>query len=171
MNTKLNYELREYQTEAVNFIVNEYIHKNTIISLPTGTGKNMIIIFSMLKIMENKINAKFLCVVPRIILMEQLYTEIIKIKPSLRKKILLLGDGNIKYKRDCQIIIAVYNSFNNINNDDLKIFDKIYVDEAHHIRFPSIYLNDIQPILSYDNSEGDNTYIEKIQKLESIRKD
>jgi superfamily II DNA or RNA helicase len=61
----------------------ELINKsdNIIISLPTGCGKNIIIIYS---IDENK---RYLILVPRIILMEQIKTELIKHKPELKNKI------------------------------------------------------------------------------------
>lgn len=57
-----NFELRDYQKECIDLIQKQ--KKNIIISLPTGTGKNVIIIHSLEK------NKKYLILVPRIILME-----------------------------------------------------------------------------------------------------
>jgi superfamily II DNA or RNA helicase len=123
------FELRDYQKEAIDVIKN---NKNSIINLPTGTGKNMIIIHSFEK------NKKYLILVPRIILMEQLKTEIIKYKPELKNKIQLIGDGNNEYNDKKNITICVYNSVS-IIEPFAKSFDKIYIDEAHHIYTPEIY--------------------------------
>lgn len=54
--------------------------KNVIINIPTGTGKNSVIIYSF---QDNK---KYLILVPRIILMEQLKDEIIKHKTKTKNK-------------------------------------------------------------------------------------
>jgi primosomal protein N' len=67
--------LRDYQKECINLIKN---NGNCIINLPTGTGKNVIIINSLLK------DKSYLILVPRITLMEQLHEEILKHKPSLK---------------------------------------------------------------------------------------
>ena len=64
---------------------------NIIISLPTGCGKNMIIIFSI------DVKKRYLILVPRIILMEQIKSEIIKHRPELKSKIQTIGDNNSKY--------------------------------------------------------------------------
>jgi hypothetical protein len=79
----LDFNLRDYQIEAINMIKEN--KKNVIINLPTGTGKNSVIIYSL---EENK---KYLILVPRIILMDQLKEEIIKHKPKMKNKIQLIG--------------------------------------------------------------------------------
>jgi superfamily II DNA or RNA helicase len=123
------FELRDYQKEAIDVIKN---NKNSIINLPTGSGKNIIIIHSFEK------NKKYLILVPRIILMEQLKSEIIKYKPELKNKIQCIGDGNNEYSNTKNITICVYNSVS-IIEPFAKSFDKIYIDEAHHIYTPEIY--------------------------------
>jgi len=125
------FTLRDYQLEAIKVINN---NKNVIISLPTGCGKNIIIIFS---IKENK---KYLILVPRIILMEQIKDELIKHKPKLKNHIQTIGDNNNKYDESINITICVYNSVSIIEN--FSIFDKIFIDEAHHINIPDIYQED-----------------------------
>lgn len=77
--------LRDYQLEAIELIKN---NENVIISLPTETGKNMVIINSFER------NEKYLILVPRRVLMEQLKEEIITFKSSLKTKIQTIGDGN-----------------------------------------------------------------------------
>ena len=125
-----DFKIRDYQQESINIIQN---NKNVIISLPTGTGKNSVIIYSL---QDNK---KYLILVPRIILMEQLKDEIIKHKPKLKSKIQLIGDGNHNFNVNKNITICVFNSVSVVENG---IFEKIYIDEAHHINKPEIYWND-----------------------------
>ena len=131
------FELRDYQLEAID-VINKN-NKNVIINLPTGTGKNSVIIYSF---QENK---KYLILVPRIILMDQLKKDIIKHKPKLRNKIQLIGDSNNNFDEKKLITICVFNSVHLIE-DFCSNFEKIFVDEAHHINKPAIY---------YENEEYD----------------
>jgi mevalonate pyrophosphate decarboxylase len=126
------FKLRYYQSEAINIINN---NKNVIISLPTGCGKNIVIIYSM---NENK---RYLILVPRIILMEQIKKEIIKHKPEFKNQIQTIGDNHNKYDQNKNITICVYNSVSLIEKD-CNTFDKIFIDEAHHINVPEIYENE-----------------------------
>jgi superfamily II DNA or RNA helicase len=136
-----DFNLRDYQIEAINTI--QVNNKNVIINLPTGTGKNIVIIHSF------KDNKKYLILVPRIILMEQLKDEIIKYKPKLKSKIQLIGNNNDKFNENKLITICVFNSVHLIENY-CSNFEKIYVDEAHHINKPLIYCDD-------DYSEDNNS--------------
>jgi superfamily II DNA or RNA helicase len=121
--------LRDYQLEAIELIKN---NGNVIICLPTGTGKNMVIINSLER------NMKYLILVPRIILMEQLKEEIIKHKPSLKTKIQTIGDTNNNFNETKLITICVYNSIDVVLNY-CNSFNKIFIDEAHNISIPEIY--------------------------------
>jgi superfamily II DNA/RNA helicase len=143
------FELRDYQKESINIIKN---NKNAIICLPTGTGKNTIIIYSL------DDNKRYLILVPRIILMEQFYEEIIKYKPHLKNKIGLIGNGNNKYDNNKNIIICVFNSISLIQKY-AKTFEKIYIDEAHHVNVPEIYTFDNEN----DNNCEDESYIDIIK--------
>jgi len=125
-----DFKLRDYQIEAINIINGK--NKNVIINLPTGTGKNMIIMYSF------KDNKKYLVLVPRIILMEQLKDEIIKHKPNMKNKIQLIGNSNNTFNENKLITICVFNSIHLIENYSSN-FEKIYIDEAHHINKPAIY--------------------------------
>ena len=127
------FELRYYQVEAINIIKNN--KNNTIISLPTGCGKNIVIIYSLKK------NKKYLILVPRIILMEQLLNEIIKHKPEFKNNIQCIGDNNNIFEENKNICICVYNSIY-LLEPYFETFNKIYIDEAHHIDKPMIYQND-----------------------------
>jgi primosomal protein N' len=127
---KEKFVLRDYQIEAINLIKSST--KNVIISLPTGTGKNTVILKSMLA------GKKYLVLVPRIILMEQLKEEIIKHHSNWKNLIQMIGDNNNEYDESKLITICVFNSANIVAKykDD---FEKIYVDEAHHVNTPAIY--------------------------------
>jgi superfamily II DNA or RNA helicase len=128
-----DFKLRDYQIEAIDIIKNN--KKNVIINLPTGTGKNSVIIYSM----NNEL--KYLILVPRIILMEQLKNEIIKHNSKIKNKIQLIGDGNNIFDENKLITICVFNSVHLIEKYCMN-FEKIYIDEAHHIDKPEIYYNE-----------------------------
>jgi len=125
-----DFKLRDYQIEAIDIVKKN--KKNVIINLPTGTGKNSVIIYSM------DDNLKYLILVPRIILMDQLKKEIIKHKPNMKNKIQLIGDGNDTFNENKLITICVFNSVYLIKNYCMN-FEKIFIDEAHHIYKPAIY--------------------------------
>ncbi len=132
--------LRDYQIEARDKILNS---KNIIICLPTGTGKNVIIINTI------KEGSKYLVLVPLIILMDQFYDELIKHRPELKSKIQKIGDGNDDFSNTKLITICVYHSVGKVKNFDM--FEKIFIDEAHHIEIPEIYKEEDE-----DNSDSDN---------------
>jgi superfamily II DNA or RNA helicase len=170
------FKLRDYQLEAIDMINNNSnklpqtyaIHKspsqNVIINLPTGTGKNSVVIYSL------KDNCKYLILVPRIILMEQLKSEIIKHKPSLKNKIQLIGDGKNTFNTNKNITICVFNSIHLIENH-CNQFEKIYIDEAHHINKPIIYedddeeYDDEEEIESVENNEDELVNVKNYTKI------
>jgi superfamily II DNA/RNA helicase len=127
-------EKRDYQEECIKMI-DDMNNTNLIICLPTGTGKNFIIIHSL------KPNMKYLIMVPRIILMEQIKDEIIKYHPRMKSKIQLIGDSNNKFNLEKDITICVFNSVD-IVKEHIETFNKIFIDEAHHIIKPEIYKNE-----------------------------
>lgn len=136
-------KLRDYQVECIDQIKNT--DKNLIISLPTGTGKNFIII----NYLEPK--KKYLILVPRIILMEQIQQDIISLRPEFESQIQTIGNGDNQFKSKKSITICVFNSISSIDNFDK--FDKIFVDEAHHIAKPQIYMDDDE--IDYENNKSD----------------
>ena len=127
-------EKRDYQEECIK-LINDMDKENLIICLPTGTGKNFIITHSL------QFKVKYLILVPRIMLMEQIKDEIIKYHPKMKSKIQMIGDSNNEFKSDKDITICVYNSVA-IVKDHIELFNKIFVDEAHHIIKPEIYKNE-----------------------------
>jgi superfamily II DNA or RNA helicase len=136
-------EKRDYQDECIKMI-NDMDNMNLIICLPTGTGKNFIITHSL----QSKM--KYLILVPRIILMEQIKDEIIKYHPRMKSKIQLIGDSHNQFNLEKDITICVFNSVC-IVKEHIKTFNKIFVDEAHHIRKPEIYKDEDE----YDCSDSE----------------
>ncbi len=141
----LKFKLRDYQVESIDLIKNN--NQNVIICLPTGCGKNIIMIYAMKK------DCKYLILVPRIILMEQLKQEIIDHKPELLNEIQMIGDTNNKFFVNKKITICVFNSVC-IINDHVDKFDKIFIDEAHHVLIPEIYT--IDNTGCEDNEQNEN---------------
>ena len=148
-----DFKLRDYQIESINMITEN--NKNVIICLPTGTGKNSVIIHSFQK------DKKYLILVPRIILMEQLKEEIIKHKPKLKNKIQLIGDSNNDFNINKDITISTFNSVSIIENY-CYLFEKIFIDEAHHINKPMIYY--YEDYYNDDNDDNDEETIEEVKE-------
>src|SRR5437868_2956601 len=130
MTNKEPFVLRDYQKECIDLITQS--DNNVIVSLPTGTGKNSCIIYSMQE------GLRYLILVPRIILMEQFKTEIGHHRPEWKSMIQCIGDNQHDYDECKSITICVFNSIH-IVDSYLKTYDKIYIDEAHHIYSPDIY--------------------------------
>lgn len=150
-----DFKLRDYQIEAIN-IIKQNKSKNTIISLPTGTGKNSVIIYSI------EPNKKYLILVPRIILMDQFKKELIKHKPLYKSKIQLIGDTNIVFDENKLITICVFNSVHLIEQY-CSNFEKIFIDEAHHILKPAIYYeNELDDEVELDTEAESDTEINDI---------
>ncbi len=145
---KEDINIRDYQLEVINIITN--MNNNQIINLPTGTGKNFIIAHCI-----EPIKYSYLIFVPRILLMEQIESEIIKYKPEYKKYIQKIGDGNNTYKNDFKITICVYNSVK-IIDEHINDFNYIIVDEAHHILIPEIYKIDNDDYYSDEDIDNDS---------------
>jgi superfamily II DNA or RNA helicase len=79
--------------------------------------------------------SKYLILVPKRILTEQLSDEILEHFPNFDNKIQIIGDGNNIFNDRKDITICVYNSVNLVM-PYIKTFNKIYIDEAHHVYTP-----------------------------------
>lgn len=149
-----NFVLRDYQVECIDLIEHS---KNVVISLPTGTGKNIIITYY---IQEGK---KYLILVPRIILMDQLKKEILNHTIAWKQQVQLIGDLNNDYDQNKNITICTYNSVA-IIEPYFDTFYKIFIDEAHHVYKPFIYMNDDN---NEDENNDNNSYLKIIRNLSS----
>ena len=150
--------LRDYQIECKNLIIET--KGNVIISLPTGTGKNLIILHSL------KEKTKYLILVPRIILMEQIKEELKRHFPKLSRSVQCIGDGGNTYDEKKNICICVYNSID-IVKEYAETFEKIFIDEAHHIRTPEIYITDEQDLENPARKEVDESESEDEEDFDS----
>jgi superfamily II DNA or RNA helicase len=153
---EVKFKLRDYQIEAIKTIND---NKNSVICLPTGCGKNSVMIYSM------DVKKRYLILVPRIILMEQFKEELIKHKPELKNRIQTIGDDSNDYDKKKTITICVYNSISLIEKY-CDTFDKIFIDEAHHINSPEIY-----EIEKDDEDEIEDEYNEDEEKENIIKDD
>ena len=113
-----------------------------------STGKNSVIIYSM------KPGLKYLILVPRIILMDQLKKEIIYHNPKIKNKIQLIGDGDTTLNENKLITICVFNSVHLIEKQG-DSFEKIFIDEAHHINKPAIYYENDEYFMDEDIVDED----------------
>ena len=121
--------LRPYQVDCIELLEqSDRENKNVVISLPCGMGKTV----TVLNYIKNLKNKKILILVPKCQLAEQWYNQF-----KIKKNIYIVDkDHNNLEENKYQYIICVYNSFHKISH--LK-FDKIFIDEAHHVRLPDIY--------------------------------
>lgn len=149
-----DFKLRNYQIEAINLIKNN--NENIIISLPTGSGKNLIILNSFIK------NKKYLILVPKIILMDQLKNEIIKYDNQYIDKIQCIYNKSKFLNTKKDITICVYNSIHLIEKY-CNVFEKIYIDEAHHVNVPDIYNFLNENLLLFEKK--DKNYIDIIRSF------
>jgi superfamily II DNA or RNA helicase len=123
------FTLRDYQKEAINLIRDS--DTNVVIDLPTGTGKNVIISYSLDE------DFRQLILVPRVILMDQMAETLNRHRPEL--VVQKIGGGYTrKINSETQVVICVYNSYPLIRKT-VADFDMFFIDEAHHVRFPSAY--------------------------------
>jgi hypothetical protein len=161
METNNSIVLRDYQLECIK-LIKDSVGKNVVINLPTGTGKNLIILYSM------KEKTKYLILVPRIILMEQIKDELKRYFPKLSRSVQCIGDGNDIYNEKKNICICVYNSISVIK-DYMEGFEKIFIDEAHHIKKPEIYQEQEEEEQDLENPARKN--IEKHESGEEEEED
>ena len=127
---KINQQnIREYQQEIQSLLLQK---GNTSICIPTGTGKT----YCFISIIDT--TKKYLVLVPTIPLMEQWKEELEKHDIPTQ----CIGDGNTTFKKDICCTVCIYNSIFHIPDKHFKIFEKIAVDEAHHIYNPRIYTDE-----------------------------
>lgn len=158
-NTIVPFKRRDYQNECINMIRDN--DANMVICLPTGTGKNMVIIFSM------QPEKKYLILVPRIILMDQLVAEIRRYRSRSfpASTIQTIGDNNSsEFDPEKNITICVYNSVSKIV-EHAHLFDRIFVDEAHHVAIPEIYASEESSAPSGESENANTSFIDTIVSL------
>lgn len=141
-NTHEKPELREYQIDAIDSIINN--NYCGILEMATGTGKTFTACGLIDKILENKVTNTFFIVAPYIHLVDQWEEEIkeffgqkvtiqrchsqVKNWESSVKELLLWNS------EDFVVYIFVDDSFFNFNNHKLKKYDVCFIcDEMHNL--------------------------------------
>jgi len=126
LNLKQDFELREYQTEALNTWVRSDYHG--IITLPTGSGKTFIALAAI-----THLKLKTLIIVPTINLLEQWKHNISKFLMVSEDDVGIYGGGKKEKK---EITITTYDSAY-IHFNDFVDFGLLVFDEVHHLAAPN----------------------------------
>ena len=122
-------KLRPYQLRDFNNIIEEWTKSDSILyQAPTGSGKSIVIENIILNFKKEKI-----------LILAHKRELIFQMKKILEKNNLKVGliIGNIEENLDLNIIIASIRTVTldkRINNILNKKFDRIIIDEAHHVR-------------------------------------
>lgn len=140
--TKPNkYQLRKCQSNALNTIKNEGI---TRLKLPCGSGKSLIVIDYILSH-----PGTYLILVPYLILQQQ-WTDLLI---TYQIDHVLIGTGN-HYSEDIifenKTTICVYNSIETLEDVE---FDRIFVDEAHHLKLDDVEENSYLSVIKNRTKE------------------
>ena len=147
--------LRYYQKDALKVIAKG--KGDIIIKMACGTGKTLVMFHYIHKYFEMYKDKKVCIFVPSLLLMRQT-EEWAKIY-GIVDYCLVGSNYNRKIKYDKKLYICVYNSVSYIENI---VFDRVFIDEAHHIIKPDIY---------YDNEINVNIPIsKKINEITSKKK-
>jgi hypothetical protein len=129
------FTIRPYQAEAIVMMEKARDErKNLMMCLPTGTGKTVV----TLRYHLAHRNEKLLILVPTLVLMDQ-WSDACK---SLGIENYCIGTNqhrSLSEYTDQSVVICVYDSFGNIVGE-LERFERIVVDEAHHVLVPERYM-------------------------------
>ena len=145
--------LRDYQKEAVNTIL-QTPKNNVVLNLPTGSGKSIIMFSAMERILADKPEAQFLILVPTRVLMEQFKecacSTFRHLFPTKKSVECIKGAPYSGLER---LTVCCYESYCKV---EAKLspdkFEKIFIDEAHHIKVPALYQNS----LLYEHPDTDS---------------
>lgn len=135
--------LRWYQDEAINLIYHYFMNGgrgNPVIGLPTGSGKTLIPNAFMMKVLQQWPNQRFLVISHIKELIEQAYTNILKIWPNAPAGIYSAGIGRKEYA-----LPIIFGGIQSMTKQAMLFGhrDIIFVDEVHMVSQDenSMYLN------------------------------
>lgn len=165
-NTEQIFHLREYQREIIHCFSED---RNVIINIPTGCGKTRVMIdYINENIILDKRN-KYLILVPKKCLLEQLENDINQFYPSIKHKVQYISSNSKKKELNSEqnIFIVVNNSIIELINQRIYFsdFEKIFIDEAHNIHKPNIYKSQFGDESNDDSDFSKVTYIQHIRNL------
>jgi superfamily II DNA or RNA helicase len=127
--------LRYYQKYAVRTITNG--KGDIVLKMACGTGKSLVMFYYIHKYLDLHKTSKICIFVPTLLLMRQ--TEEWAKKYGIVEYCLVGTGHNKRVKYDKKLYICVYNSVSYVENI---FFDRIFIDEAHHIKKPYMYSAD-----------------------------
>ncbi len=138
---KLNKDLRDYQTKAVDFAIK---NRHSIIELPTGKGKTIVAI-SLIKKLSAKEKKKVIVLVPTMALLDQW------VKDGFKDASVDATSVFSRSKDWTQFTVITYQSaFRHLEN--LPQFDIIIFDEVHHLFAPK-YLDILRMLVSHGSDK------------------
>ena len=125
---KIEIEKRHYLLDCYNIITNT--SKNNIyLQLTCGSGKSLIMIYTIIELLKQNKDYKFAILVPWKDLMTQFY-DLCKQFGLLVEKI---GDGKHEIQnKNFNVVITMYQSLNHLLKKKIN-FHYVFCDEAHHI--------------------------------------
>ena len=119
--------LRDYQLEAIELCCAEA--GPAYVVLPTGTGKNLIIVHATQRTLRDP-NARVLVLVPRIMLMEQMK----QVFDEYGIVVDCVGDG--RWQTRARVTVCVYDSAHKVRAE---LYTRVFIDEAHCVLTPLVY--------------------------------
>ena len=127
----MKFQLREYQKEAINSIINHINNKNNylLVEAATGAGKSIIIAELAKWINENSNGKKALCIAPSKELTEQNYQKYLSYGYPASIFSASIGKKSLKHNVVFGTPISVANEINKFGSQ----FDAVIIDEAHGI--------------------------------------
>lgn len=140
-NEQEKYDLRNYQIDSIFRILK---FRKSISEIATGSGKTLIIFFSIYFLKKLKHFKNFLIIVPNISLVEQTMSDFYSYTNNfnLNKDNLLIQPilGNSIKERDenCNIVVGTYQSLTKLEKDFFDNFDGVICDESHTAQTKSI---------------------------------
>ncbi|KAM9296229.1 ATP-dependent RNA helicase DHX58 [Gastrophryne carolinensis] len=149
MDTEEQMKLRSYQWEV---ILPALEGKNTIVWLPTGTGKTRAAVYVAMRHLEMKQNAKVAMIVNKVHLVHQHYSKEFKpFLPDKYKIVPISGDTDEKaffaqFVKQNDVVICtaqiLYNALQNPTEEkhvELTDFTLLIIDECHHTQKDAVY--------------------------------
>jgi Fanconi anemia group M protein len=157
-------ESKPYQLK----LVKEVGFNSGIILMPTGSGKTIVLLLLIIKYFKNDYK-KQLIVVPKIILLEQHYSFLLKTLKNIKIFLVRADDPHrLSFLQYDRVIVLstphiMYNEYEKIKN----FFSVLFIDEVHNIydKYPYDLIMHIQPILGFTASLGSITNGKKKLKL------
>jgi superfamily II DNA or RNA helicase len=149
--------LRDYQLDILKEIESG---ETSSVSIPCGSGKSYI----MAGYASNHREEKIVIFVPSILLLEQMCDLLDKF--AIPRQAIGTGhtDSIEKISFEANVRVCVYNSARKIKDES---FDMIFVDEAHHVHVPEVYVSEDR-IVSDDSDKSFSAVLPTIKTKRTV---